>query len=98
MTVSLSPEAQHRLEELATRRDLKPADLARQLIEEHLPLSADAHPNAATRSLLEQWEREDQTNNQDELNRRQREGDELIANLAKNRLEMEGPNSRKLRP
>ena len=98
MNLAISSELQKRLVEAASKRGLEPAELARQLLEEHVPDLSEEKANKATLELLEQWAREEQTNDPEEIARRQREGDELMQNLARNRLEMEGPNARKLWP
>jgi hypothetical protein len=48
--------------------------------------------------LFARWAREDATDDPAELARRQQEGEEFMQNLARNRMEMEGPNARKLWP
>jgi len=96
MNLAISPELQKRLVEAASKRGLEAEELARQLLEEHVPDLSEEKPNKATLELLEQWEREDMTDDPEEVARRQKEGDELMRNLARNRVDMEGPNARKL--
>src|SRR5438270_669306 len=90
MNLAISPELQKRLTEAASKRGLEPAEFARQVLEEHVPDMSKEKPNKATLELLEQWEREGATDEPQEVARRQQEGDELMQNLARNRLEMEG--------
>jgi hypothetical protein len=98
MHVPLSPETHKRLTEAASRRGVAPSDLARELIETHLPPAEGANPNQATLALLDEWERQARTTDPAELARIQEEGEELMEALARNRLEMEGPHPRKLWP
>ena len=93
MTIRLPPDIVSRLKTEAQRRGVDPNECARQLIEEALP-----KPDQATLDLLAKWEAEDATDDPEELARREREAEEFMQNLARNRLEMEGPNARKLWP
>jgi hypothetical protein len=52
----------------------------------------------ATLDLLDKWDREQATDDPDEIDRRQREVEQFKAAMNRNRLEMEGPNSRRLYP
>lgn len=99
MTISLSPDLETKLRREAERHGVDASTYASQLIVNGLSKSEPpAHPNQATLDLLAQWEREDATSDPKELARREREGEELLQNIARNRLEMEGPQARKLWP
>jgi hypothetical protein len=104
LTISLPAEAEARLRERAQAVGQDPARYAAQLLTEELagPISSVASgtqgANAATLKLLEQWEHDEQTDDPAELARRQREGEELMENLNRNRREMEGDQARKLWP
>ena len=60
--------------------------------------SPKANGNEATIALLNQWDKEDATDDPEELARREQEGEEFMRNLARNRFDMEGPNARNLWP
>jgi hypothetical protein len=92
VTIALPPEVEERLLGEASRRGLGVEELAAQLIAERLSPAAGA---GALGDLFAQWEREDQTADPLELARRNRELDELKNALNRNRLDMEGPHSRR---
>lgn len=92
MTIHLPPELEERLKVEAARHGVEPSEYVAGLIEKAIaPPPTD---NRATMELFARWEAEDATDDPDELARRQREGEEFMQNLNRNRLEMEGPNSR----
>ena len=93
MTIALPPQVENALKDEAQRHGLPPEAYAARLIAESLP-----KPNQATLDLFDRWAKEDATDDPQELARRQREGEEFMQNLARNRIEMEGPNARKLWP
>ena len=66
-----------------------------RLIEEGL---AKPVPDQATLDLLEKWDREQATDDPEEIARRQKEVEEFMEGMNRNRLEMEGPNARKIYP
>ena len=100
MTIALAPQTEARLKAEASRRGVDPAVLANELIERALPSAIPrlGEPDLATIALLEQWEREDHTDDPEEIARRQREFEEFKEAMNRNRLEMEGPQSRKIYP
>lgn len=56
LQIDLSPEEEARLQELAARRGIAPAECARQLVSEHLtPVEEEVRRNAASITLLESW-------------------------------------------
>jgi predicted DNA-binding protein len=91
LTIVLKDEVETRLNTLAKGQGLEPATYAAELIEHSLP-------NQATLDLLAQWNREDATDDSEEIVRRQKEAEEFMRSLARSRVEMEGPNARKLWP
>jgi len=95
VTISLPPEVESRLQVEASRHGLPKEEYARNLIVEHLPPTGEGSSLAA---LLAQWEQEDATTDAAEIARRNQEVEEFKAAMNRNRLEMEGPESRKLFP
>lgn len=95
MTLTLPPEIESRLNEEARRQGIEPAALAVKLLGEKLP---PEKPTQSLAELFEQWAREDATDDPAEIERRNRELDEFMEGLNRNRLEMEGPGSRRLWP
>lgn len=77
MHVPLSPETLERLRMEASRRGVDPEDFARQIIEEQLESPALTPDAQRMIELMDQWDREDQTNDPAELARRQSEFDEF---------------------
>ena len=103
MTITLPPHVEDRLRGEAQRRGVDAAVYARELIEKALPAEPAAlptvgPPDQVTIDLLKKWEAESYTEDPEELARRQVEFEEFKAAMNRNRLEMEGPNSRKIYP
>ena len=92
MTLTLSPELEARLRAEAARRGMDPSQFAAGLIEKAMQIP---HEDQATLDLLAKWDAEDATDDPAEIERQRREGEEFMQGLNRNRLEMEGPNSRK---
>ncbi len=95
LTVDLPLEIEHRLKWEATRQGMDAADYARKLLEAALSMPA---VDQATIDLLDQWDREEATDDPQELARRQHDVEEFKEAMNRNRLEMEGPQSRKIYP
>jgi hypothetical protein len=95
MTITLPPEIESRLHGQATRLGIEATEYAMRLIEEGLAKPA---PDQATLDLLERWDREQATDDPEEIARRQKEVEEFMEGMNRNRLEMEGPNARKIYP
>lgn len=93
LLIQVEGQLEERLKRAAESTGDEPLAVARRLLEEHLP-----RPNDATIALLEQWDREDATDDPEELARRSKEGEEFMASLARNRRESEGSNARTLWP
>src|SRR5437868_628051 len=88
LMIALSPEIESRLKGEASRQGLEAAEYARRLIEESLPKPP---VDQATIDLLDQWERDNATDDPEEIARRQIEFEEFKEGMNRNRLEMEGP-------
>ena len=100
MTLTLTPLTGTRLLALAERRGQTPeavidAFVAREAAEERPFPSEDAAPAVQTLSptaaLFAQWAEEDRTDDPEEIARRQRDGDELLAALQANHLSFRIP-------
>lgn len=99
MTIQLPPDLEARLKDEAQRRGVDPNECAKQVLEQGLPLRVTSPVrDQATLDLLAQWRAEDATDDPEEIARREREGEEFMRNLDRNRREMEGPNARRLWP
>jgi predicted DNA-binding protein len=98
LTIDLNAEAETRLKTAATRRGVKPEVYAKQIIEEHLPATEDAGNDQATLDLLARWDAEDATTDSDEITSRRKDVDEFKQAINENRLQSEGPVSRKIYP
>jgi galactokinase len=77
MRLALSPEVLKRLQDEASRRGVDREDVARQLIEENLPRSETNQVNETALELMDQWDREDQTTDPEELEQRRRDFEEF---------------------
>jgi hypothetical protein len=97
LEIDLSPETEQLLRAEAARLGLDEVECARRLIVRSLP-KAVPNPNQATLDLLAQWDKEDQTDDPAEIERRKQEWEELKVALNRNRLESGGPNARMLFP
>ena len=92
LTITLPEETEARLKKIASKRgELGPAEYALLFIENELT-RIETDPTLA---LFEQWEREQATDDPDEIARREKEWEEFKEEMNRSRLEMEGPNSRK---
>ena len=103
MTITVSPEAQERLEREARARRVPASELAADAIERTYG-TADADDladgladeaaiaAAGTLSLFEQWAREDATDDPEELRRRQAEADALQEAIEANPVRLRGLN------
>jgi predicted DNA-binding protein len=95
LTINLAPETESRLQAEASRHLKAPADYARKLIEDGLAQSQTVKPAL---DALSKWEAMNETSDPEEIARRQVEFEEFKAGMNQNRLEMEGPTSRKIYP
>ena len=96
LTVTLTPEYESRLKSEAARHGLDPNDYAVKLIEDGLAKLDDA--TVAMAEVLTQWEAETATDDPAEIAGREKEFEEFKEGMNRNRLEMEGPLSRKIYP
>ena len=99
MTLILTPNTETRLRELAARRGQAPEDVIDALVQREMTADAPITENPAmpltaqtdpTLALFAQWAIEDATDDPEEIARRQKEGDELMAALQANRFSLEG--------
>lgn len=65
LTINLTPVEEQQLRTAAQQEGLTPAELARKLVTEHLPLTLDE--NAASIALLQSWLEEDMTDDPEEI-------------------------------
>jgi hypothetical protein len=78
LVIDLTPEEEARLQAAARSLGVDPVECARRVLAEHLP---PVQPGAATLALFAAWEAEDATDDPEELAARQREWDELKADM-----------------
>jgi predicted DNA-binding protein len=95
LSISLPPETESRLKGEASRRGLDAAEYARKLIEAGL---SQPSVDQATLDLLAKWDREQATEDPDEITRRRQEVDQFKEAINRSRLAREGPGSRKVYP
>ena len=94
LTLELPPEVEGALAEEARQRGITLERLALDRLRQ--PTPGGVVPAAAPKrgdamlALFAQWDAEDETDDPEELARRQRDSDELMASLAANRLNFEG--------
>lgn len=98
LMLDLTPELEERLRQEALRRGVAPEDYARDLLKQHVPHSRPAGPADSLKALFASWAAEDQTDDPEEIARRQRDWEELARNLDRNRVESGGTNVRRLFP
>ena len=91
-----------RLQGEARKRGLSSSELAVKLLEQSLPPDGAANvaraPDAATIALLDQWDREDETDDPAESARQEAELRAFMDAINRNRLDSEGPRARKIYP
>ena len=85
LTILLDPELEQRLLKTALRKGLPPVDYALRLIAENLPAvdRGEIKPDLESIRFFERFEREDATDDPEEIARRQKEGEEFMQNLAR---------------
>jgi hypothetical protein len=95
LTITLEPETESRLQGAASRLGVNAAEYAKKLIEDGL---RKPPVDQVTIDLLDKWDREEATDDPEEIARRQKEFEEFKEAMNRNRLEMEGPLARKIYP
>ncbi|HET6251298.1 MAG TPA: hypothetical protein VFE47_26680 [Tepidisphaeraceae bacterium] len=95
LTIPLPVEIEDRLKAEAKRHGLDASEYATKLIEAALPKPTI---DQVTIDLLDKWERDNATDDPEEIARRQVEFEEFKEGMNRNRLEMEGPLARKIYP
>ena len=98
LTINLNAETESRLKTAATRRGVKPEVYASQIIEENLPNANAGGSDQATLDLLARWDAEDETTDSQEIESRANDLDGFKKAMNENRLNAEGPASRKIYP
>lgn len=97
LTLEIPPDLQIRLKNEAARLGMDEAECARQLLDNSLPPALPG-PDHATLNLLARWDEEDQTEDLEEIVRRNRDFEELKENLNRNRIESGGSDVRLVFP
>ena len=77
MHVPLTPRILDRLRHEATLRGIDPAEYASQIIEQSLSAPQNQNSRPSTLEMLDQWDREDETDDPAEIARRQQDFDEF---------------------
>ena len=90
LTLELPPEVESALAEDARHHGTTPEQFVLDSLRQKYAAQGVPKPDNAMLALFAQWDAEDATDDPEELARRQREGDELMANLAANRMNFEG--------
>ena len=93
MMIVLSAETEARLKEEALRRGIAADQLVEQLILE-AALKRGQKPGQATLDLFDEWEREDATDDPQEIARRQAEFEDFKREMNATRVATDGPNAR----
>jgi len=96
LTISLPPEIEARLKGDAALNGMDAAAYAIKLIE--AALLPESGVDQATIDLLDKWARDNDTEDPEEIARRQVEFEEFKEAMNRNRLESEGPDARKIYP
>lgn len=93
MTITLSADAEARLKAEAQRRGIAADQLIEQLIRQAIDAPL-AKPGNATIDLFDRWQREDATDDPEEIERRQAEFEQFKRELNATRAATDGPNAR----
>lgn len=82
LILDLSPEEEARLKAAARQKGLKPAELARKLVTEHLPsVLQEEEETDPTLALFAQWDKEDAKMTPEELEEERRDFEEFKQNI-----------------
>jgi hypothetical protein len=98
LIIDLNAEAESRLKIAATRRGVRPEVYAKQIIEDHLPAAENSVSDQATLELLARWNAEDAAADAKEIASCRQELGDFKQAINENRLNAEGPASRKIYP
>ena len=99
LQIELPADVQARLHARATDLGVAPAEYVKQLIVSHLPPAPAPPPaNGSLAKLFAEWDAEDATDDPGEIERRNREFQELKEAMNRNRVETEGPDARRVWP
>lgn len=85
LTIQIDEDLARRLSSEAHREGIDSQEYARRLIEEKVGQRESTPPNRATLDLLAQWDREDATNDPEEIAQREEQLVELKKSLNENR-------------
>jgi hypothetical protein len=94
LMIDLPQETESWLKEHAEKQGIDVVAYAKQILQGAVQRMA----TDPTIALLEKWDRDDATDDPEEIARRTQEAEEFMRNMNRNRLEMEGPNSRVIYP
>jgi plasmid stability protein len=98
MTIELPAEIEARLRGEAQGHGVAAEQYAKEILLKHLEPNTVSAKTQSIRELFAEWEAEDRTDDPEEIARRNEEFEELKQAMNRNRLEIEGPNSRKIWP
>lgn len=85
LTIHIPASLEKRLKSIAAQSGLNESDYAARLIVNHLPPDETA-PDQATLDLLSKWDQEDETNDPQEMKRREAEWEEFRRSMNENSL------------
>ena len=93
LNIEFPPQISARLSAFARQQGIDPVAAVEKLVTEHLPpvqadMSQADEENQALINLLRSWREEDRTDDVQELERRDAETNDLMANLQANRLSL----------
>jgi len=88
MVIKLTPEEEAWLRAVAGAKGLDVEEMAHRILSSQLPSSVSTDP---TLRLLEEWDREDATDDNDEIAARQREWDEFQNGVSARGLHLRKP-------
>jgi hypothetical protein len=94
LTIDLPEETESLLKAHAKKEGVDVASYAKKLLQNAVQRIA----TDPTIALIEKWNREDATDDPEEIARRDRELKEFMEGMNRNRLEMEGPDARLIYP
>src|SRR5262245_28646359 len=81
LTIELTREEEERLSKAARQKGVAPAELARNLVTEHLPPLVENEQEDPTLALFAQWDQEDAQMTPEEVEEAKREFEEFKQNI-----------------